>query len=75
MNESADPTRLSDGHPAELNELRAAGQRLSDAIADKAAVDGIAARGGAGWKEQMDADKEYIDALQALRTAIDGRPR
>jgi hypothetical protein len=56
--------------------LRKAAQRLSDAIADKLAVDGLIASGHlSDWKAQMNADDEFYTALKALRTAVDGRPR
>jgi hypothetical protein len=50
--------------------------RLTEAIANKAAIDGLVESGHSrDWKAQMDADDEYLAALMALRTAIDGRPR
>lgn len=55
--------------------LRDAAQRLVDASANKAAVDGLYASGHVGWKEQMDADDAFLCALQDTRTALDGRER
>jgi hypothetical protein len=55
--------------------LTVAGERLSEAIGQHAAVNGLYASRHVGWKDQMDAETEYLAALQALRTALDGRPR
>lgn len=55
--------------------LRTKAWRLCEAIAQKSAADGLAVSGHVGWKEQMDADDEFMAALKELRTACDGRPR
>lgn len=56
--------------------LRAAATRLCAAIADKAAIEGLIGDGiSIAWQRQMDVDSEYITALKATRTALDGRPR
>ena len=68
-------TALSAGPEQDIEKLRAAAWRLTEAIANKSAADGLAASGHIGWKEQMDADDEFMGALKALRTAVDGRPR
>jgi hypothetical protein len=56
--------------------LREAAQRLVDAIADEAAVKGLARAGmPQGWKAEMDAESALLCALQDTRTALDGRDR
>jgi hypothetical protein len=56
--------------------LRAAAQRLCDAIADEAAVMGLARSGlPQGWRAEMDASDARLCALQDTRTALDGRER
>lgn len=55
--------------------LRTKAWRLCEAIADKAAADGLYASGHVGWKEQMDAEATFVAALKDLRTACDGRHR
>lgn len=51
-------------------------QRLVDAIATKAATDGLRRDGySQGWKAEMDADDAELCALQDMRTALDGRDR
>lgn len=56
--------------------LREAAQRLCDAIADEAAVNGLARAGmSPGWKAEMDAADATLCALQDTRTALDGRER
>jgi hypothetical protein len=49
---------------AGLDGLRAAAQRLSDAISIRAASVGM------GWKAEMDADAEHLAAVKALRAAL-----
>lgn len=64
------------GFTPDLDTLTEAAQRLCDSIADKTAVDGLVRSGHiTDWRKQMDADDEYLAALKACRTALDGRPR
>lgn len=56
--------------------LRAAAERLSEAIAQKSAVEGLYASGiRDDWRERMAVDDEFLSALMAMRTALDGKPR
>lgn len=55
--------------------IRAAANRLCEAIAQQSAANGLHQSGLVGWKEVMDAEEEFDAALKACRTALDGRPR
>ena len=60
----------------ERDGLRKAAQRLCDAYADKAAVDGLTQSGHiTDWHESAKADDAFLCALQDTRTALDGRER
>jgi len=69
--EDRHPNPVSCNHAAPSDGLREAAQRLSDAIADQAAIgtDGLFPA-----SRELDARTAYIAALKDLRAALDANP-